>query len=230
MPTDANGLSLDYGWGTPAERMAFAKAMDIDLKAMSVNVLHGILAATMAGTRGDSLAHPDMKGEGDRMVCPLAYKLARGAGIDPAGFLLLEKLKCYVTIGVRQWRGKLGFCSHSGGLEMQAPLADGIVWRGGWPGPHGRAIASVLSLDTDIHAIPDIIKSSLRGRTLGQVVDHPLLDGDLVIRAVALEDDEDEPGGVDIRFTTNPPLVRLADAAAAYRTLKGGTHAEPPGP
>jgi hypothetical protein len=99
---------------------------------------------------------------------------------------------------------------------MQAPIAHGIAWRGGWPGPRGVVLASVLSIDTDVHPIPDTIKSSLRGRRLGEVVDHPLLDGDLVIRAVALEDDEDEPDGVDLRFATNPPLVRLADAAAAY--------------
>ena len=216
MPKDANGLSLDYEWGTTEERLAFAAALDIDLKVLSASMMQDILANIMGGRRGDNLAHPAMAGEGDRMICPLAYRLARDAGIDPAGFLLLEKVNCYVTIGVPQWRGKLGFATHTDGLEMQAPLVDGIAWRGGWPAPNGRVVASVLSIDTDVHPLPDTIKSSLHGRRLGDVLDHPLLDGGLVIRAVALEDDEDEPGGVDLRFTSNPPLGRLADAAAAH--------------
>jgi hypothetical protein len=213
MPTDENGLRLDYQWGTTKERKVFGEALDIDLDTLTASKMTALLADIMGGRRGDSLAHPLMATDGERMVCPLAYRLAREAGIDPAGFLLLEKLKCYVTIGVPQWRGNLGFSTHLNGLEMQAPIAHGIAWRGGWPGPRGVVLASVLSIDTDVHPIPDTIKSSLRGRRLGEVVDHPL---DLVIRAVALEDDEDEPDGVDLRFATNPPLVRLADAAAAY--------------
>lgn len=224
MYTDENGVTLSYEWGTTKERMAFATALDIDLDTLTAAGMKKMLADIMGGRRGDSLANPLMAEDGDRMVCPLAYRLSRDAGIDPAGFLLLEKVHCYVTMSVPQWCDNLSFATHRNGLEMQAPLVNGIAWRGGWPGPRGVALASVLSIDTDIHHIPDTIKSSLRGRLLGDVIDHPLLDSDLVIRAVALEDDEDEPGGVDLRFTENPPLVRLRDAArdfAALHTVTG---------
>lgn len=219
MYTDENGLTLSYEWGTTKERLAFATALSIDLDTLTAARMKEILADIVRGRSGDSLANPLMKGEGDRMVCPLAYRLSRDAGIDPAGFLLLEKAHCYVTMSVPRWCGDLSFATHRNGLEMQAPLASGVAWRGGWPGPRDVVIASVLSIDTDIHHIPDTMKSSLRGRRLGDVMDHPLLNPDLVIRAVALEDDEDEPGGVDLRFTENPPLIRLRDAARDYAAM-----------
>lgn len=215
MPVDDRGNTFTYDWGSADQRASFAKALEIDLEKLTANDLHLLLGRIMNGQNGNSLDHPAMAGEGDRMVCPIAYRLARDVGLDPAGFLLLEELHCYVTIHTPSWRRKLRFATHDGGLEMQGPLADGLVWRGGWPGPRGIVLASCLFIDTDVHPIPETIRNALEGRRLSDVVAHPLLDGDMVILSISDDEDlQDQP--LELRFTTNPPLVRLADAARSY--------------
>jgi len=183
--------------------------------------LDAVINDIVRGNRDDPFSHPTMADKGDVMLCPIAYRLARRAGYDPAGFLLLEAVGCYVEIKVPQWSADLHIATHDSGrsLELEAPLGDGVTWQGGYPGPR-RAIASVLKLACLRHPVPETLQGVLLGRRIDAVVTHAELPRDLVIRKVTRET---PPAHLDVRFETNPRHVRLADAAAQWAETTGNT-------
>lgn len=219
MQQQVGDLRFDYAFGTPDERTELMKMLGLNVAAMSANDLRARLAEVVQGAWRDPLSVETVTGLGDLMICPIAYRLARDAGFDPAGIMLLEMHACYITVKSPQWTSNLRFSSHDAGLQVEAPLADGITWLGGWPGsgPLGHHVfASELKIDTERFPLPDTIVAALTGQKLGSLLQHPLLSDDLVIRKAERADDDDDASPLEIRFTTSPTLVRLADAAASH--------------
>lgn len=229
-------MKVSFEYASNAQRH-LKESLGIPSDASPVKV-EEVVRALICGQHGDPLSHPVMDDPGDdqdhvgqrcgdgrqTMVCPIAYRLARDAGIDPAGFLLLERLGVYANIRTPQWSGDLRFVTHGNAnmvpsMEVEGPLDDGITWEGGYPGPHGKMLASALKIDSEKTKLPDTIWDTLVGKPVSVLIEHPLIPGDLIIRQAELED-EDDPTHYDIRFETNPPLVTLAEAAAAYQRLK----------
>jgi len=206
-------LDIDFS-GTASQWMRLAEILGTESRNIDAEGLGAFVTAFVAGQDGHPLDHREMEDADAITTCPVAYALARAAGYDPAGMLLLRRLSCNVTVRHPFWPSDLDADLQGSGLALRSPIARGAVWRG----TRGSGYDSEIRIDPRTSGLPETVVGQMadrmRGRHLRETVSNPILDAmDLRVTGVA---HMELSGIVYVRVADPPKAVSLAEAVGRW--------------